>query len=262
VDKLILTMTLANSWIYPDVRNWPTSTKELIDTVVKGYEAGASIAHVHLIAGKEKEIVEGIRDRCDIIIQAGMSSDPVSKRKPLFDSKPDMVSIILTHHDECFTNVELNRLHPRAELEEYCKICNETGIKPEWEVWNHGAIWNLNQLIKKGLIKGPHFLSVFFNWPGGAWSPADPDEYFLRKKYFPEDSLHTVSIMGPEQVKICTLAILEGGHIRVGTEDYPYIKEGNPARDNAEIVSHWVKICKSLGREVATPSEARKMIGI
>lgn len=261
-SKLILTVTTANSWIYPDVKNWPKTVDELIDTVVQCHDAGATIAHVHLIEGKEKEIVDGIREKCDIIIQAGMSSDPVDERTPLFDANPDMISIILTHHDECFTNVELNRLHPREELEKYCKICAERKIKPEWEVWNHGAIWNLNYLIDKKLLKGPHFLSVFFNWPGGAWSPAEPGEYLHRIKYFPEDSLHTVSIMGPKQIDIGTLAISRGGHIRVGTEDFPFIKEGVPARNNAEIVSHWVSLSRGMGREVATPAEARKMIGI
>ncbi|MHA1784317.1 MAG: 3-keto-5-aminohexanoate cleavage protein [Candidatus Helarchaeota archaeon] len=261
-EKLMITVTTANSWIYPDAKNWPTTVDELIDCVVESYEAGATIAHVHLIKGKEKEIVDRIREKCDIIIQAGMSSDTIPERQALFESKPDLASIILSHHDECFTNVELNRLHPREELIEYCNICKKYGVKPEWEVWNTGSLWNLKFLIKKGLLEPPHFLSVFFNWPGGAWSPPSLEEYFLRKKYFPDNSLHTVSVMGPEQIKIHTAAILHGGHVRVGTEDYPYIKEGVKAKNNAEIVEKWVKLARDLGREVATASEARKMIGL
>jgi len=260
--RLILTVTTANSWIYPDVKNWPHTVDELIDTVIQCHKAGAAIAHVHLIKGKEKEIVERIREKCDIIIQAGMSSDPIEDRTALFEAKPDMISIILSHHDECFTDVEFHRLHPREELEKYCKICKQYKIKPEWEVWHHGSIWNLNYLIRKDLISGPHFLSVFFNWPGGAWSPAEPGEYLHRIKYFPKDSLHTVSIMGPEQYKIATLAISMEGHIRVGTEDYPFIKKSVPAKDNAEIVKNWVSISEKMGRSVAKPSEARKIIGI
>ena len=261
-EKLIITVTTANSWIYPDVKNWPETVDDLIETVIQSHKAGAAIAHIHLIKGKEREIVNRIREQCDIIIQAGMSSDPIEERKALFDSKPDMVSIILNHHDERFTNIELHQLHPREELEKYCSTCKEYKIKPEWEVWHHGSIWNLNYLIKKNLIEGPHFLSVFFNWPGGAWSPPEPGEYLHRIKYFPKDSLHTVSIMGPKQVKIATLAVSMGGHIRVGTEDYPFIKKGVPAKDNAEIVKNWVLISEKMGRSVATPSEARNIIGI
>ncbi|NVM56262.1 MAG: 3-keto-5-aminohexanoate cleavage protein, partial [Candidatus Helarchaeota archaeon] len=84
--------------------------------------------------------------------------------------------------------------------------------------------------------------------------------FFLRKKYYPPDSLYTVSCMGPEQAKIATLAILHDGHVRVGTEDYPYIKEGVLANDNAEIVARMARISKELGRAIATPSEARKII--
>ncbi|MHA1377323.1 MAG: 3-keto-5-aminohexanoate cleavage protein [Candidatus Helarchaeota archaeon] len=261
-NKIMITVTTANSWIYPDVKNWPVSVDDLIDTVIKCHKAGAAIAHIHLIKGKEKEIVDRIRDECDIIIQAGMSSDPLEDRTALFEAKPDMVSVILSHHDECFTNLNVYRLHPREELERYCKVCKDYGIKPEWEVWHHGSIWNLNYLIGKGLLEGPHFLSVFFNWPGGSWSPPDPGEYFHRVKYFPTDSIHTVSTMGPKQKIIATLAISYEGHIRVGTEDYPFIKENIPAKDNAEIIKHWVTICEKLERPIATPSEARKIIGI
>ncbi len=262
LDKLMITVTTANSWIYPETKNWPVDIDEMVDCVVRCYDAGASIAHIHLFSGKEKELVDKIRDECDIIIQAGMSSDVIPDRMPLFEAKPDLASIILSHHDECFTNVELNRLHSREELEEYCKICKKYGVKPEWEVWNTGSLWNLKYLINKKLLQPPHFLSVFFNWPGGAWSPPTMQEYLHRKKYFPENCIHTVSIMGPEQVKIHTAAILYGGHIRVGTEDYPFIKKDVKAKDNIEIVEKWVRIAKELEREIATPSEARKIIKI
>ena len=261
-NKLMITVTTANSWIYPEAKNWSTTVDQLIEDVVKSCEAGATIAHVHLIQGHEKEIVNRIRERCDIIVQAGMSSDPIDERKPLFEARPDLASIILNHHDESFTNLEVYRLHPRAELELYCKTCDKYHVKPEWEVWNTGSIWNLNYLIDKKLVKPPYFLSTFFNWPGGAWSPPDPDEFFLRKKYYPPESLYTVSCMGSEQTKIVTLAVQHEGHVRVGTEDYPYIKEGVVAKDNAEIVARMVRISKDLGREIATPSEGRKIIGI
>ncbi|TFG04738.1 MAG: 3-keto-5-aminohexanoate cleavage protein [Promethearchaeota archaeon] len=260
--KLMITVTTANSWIYPEARNWATNVDELIDDVVKCYEAGAAIGHVHLIQGHEKEIVDRIRDRCDIIIQAGMSSDSIADRQPLFEAHPDMASIILNHHDESFTQLDVYRLHTREELEQYCKLCDAYRIKPEWEVWNTGSLWNLNYLIKKGLLSPPYFLSSFFNWPGGAWSPPEPEEFFLRKRYYPPQCLYTASTMGPEQTKIATLAILHEGHVRVGTEDYPYIKQGIPAKDNAEIVARMVRISRELGREVATPSEARKIIDL
>jgi len=259
-EKLILTATTANSWIYPHVKNWAETTDALIQDVVECYEAGAAIAHVHLPREEEVEIVNKIREQCDVIIQGGMSSDIIPDRKGDFEARPDMLSIILNHHDEHFTQVNLNRIHSLEELEEYCIKCREFNIKPEWEVWHTGSYWNLNYLIEKGLIESPHVLTLFFNWPGGTWSPPTANEYLHRIKYMPENCLHTISVMGEKQTKIATLSIAHGGNVRVGTEDYPFIRKEVPAKNNAELVARMVRICKEMGRDVADPSEARKII--
>ena len=261
-DKMIITVTTANSWIYPDVKNWAENLDDLIKDVVQCYEAGAAIAHVHLPRGKEQETVKRIREKCDIIIQGGMSSYPIEERTPDFYAKPDMLSIILNHHDEHFTGLSVNQIHDLDELEQYCLTCKKFQIKPEWEVWHTGSYWNLNYLIKKGLLEPPHILTLFFNWPGGTWSPATADEYLHRIRYIPDNCIYSVSIMGKEQTKIATLSIANGGNVRVGTEDYPFIKEGQPAKNNAELVSRMVKISKEMNREIADPSEARKIIGL
>lgn len=261
-QKLIVTATTANSWIYPDVKNWADSLDALIEDVVRCAEAGAAIVHVHLTRGKEAETVKRIRERTDVIIQAGMSSDPIPNRKGDFSAKPDMLSIILNHHDEHFTQLSVNRLHPLEELEEYCRKCREFKIKPEWEVWHMGSYWNLNWLITKRLVTPPHVLTLFFNWPGGTWSPATPDEYLHRVKYMPEHCVHTISVMGEEQTRLALLAINTGGNVRVGTEDYPFIRPKVPAKHNGEIVARIVQVSKQLGRDVADSSEARKMLGL
>nr|MDO8083056.1 3-keto-5-aminohexanoate cleavage protein [Candidatus Freyarchaeota archaeon] len=261
-EKLVITVTLAHSWIYTDVKNYPAAPKEIVDMACKCCEAGASIVHIHTPKGKAKEIVDSIREKCDIIIQLGMSSDPIDKRKELFDSRPDMLSVILNHHDECFSEVEVNQLHSRKELEEYCKIFRETGIKPEFENWHYGSVWNLNHLIKKNLLEKPYYQTLFFGWPGGTWSPPIPEEFFHRIRYLPEGSVYAVSIMGSEQSVIVPLSIAVGGHVRVGTEDYPFLSETVPAKSNVEIVQKTVKLSREIGREVADPSEARKILGI
>ena len=263
-EKLIITATTANSWIYPELKNWANNINDLIEDVVKCYEAGAAIAHVHLPRGHEVEVVERIRERCDVVIQAGMSSEPIPKRSGDFNAKPEMMSIILNHHAEHFSETVVDVLHPLKELEEYCKKLKELNIRPEWEVWHHGSYWNLRYLIDKGLLdwSKPHILSMFFNWPGGTWSPPTYDEYIHRRKYMPPECVHTVSIMGEDQMKLLAFVIMNGGNIRVGTEDYPFIKKGKPAKNNAEIVKQYFNISESLGRNVADPSEARKMLNL
>jgi len=263
MNKLIITVTTANSWINPELKNWASNTDELIEDAVQCARAGASILHVHLPRSPEaSQVVKRIREKTDAIIQAGMSSYPIEERITDFEARPDMISNILNHHDEHFTGTHVDRLHTLEEFEEYSKKCKEYGIKPEWEVWHTGSYWNLQYMIDKGWFEGPHVLTLFFGWPGGTWSPPTPDSYLYRVKYMPENCLHTISVMGKEQTAIATLAIANGGNVRVGTEDYPFITEGVPAKNNAELVERMVRISREMGREVANPMEARKIIGI
>jgi len=224
---------------------------------------GAAILHVHLPRSSEAtEIVNQIRKRTDAVIQAGMSSYPVEERVTDYDARPDMISIILNHHDEHFTELHVNVLHPLDEFKTYAEKCREYHIKPEWEVWHTGSYWNLQYMIGKGWLEGPHVLTLFFGWPGGTWSPPTPDSYFYRVKHMPENCLHTISVMGKEQTPIALLAIENGGNVRVGTEDYPFIRQGVPAKNNAELVERIAKMSREMGRAVAAPSEARKIIGL
>lgn len=263
MEKLILTATTANSWIHPELKNWATSTESLIEDAVRCAEAGASILHVHLPRSPEAgRMVRRIRERTDAIIQAGMSSYPVEKRLTDFEARPDMISIILNHHDEHFSQMHVNQLHPLEEFEEYGKKCRQFGIKPEWEVWHTGSYWNLRYVMEKGWFAGSQVLTLFFGWPGGTWSPPTPESYLHRVQYMPQDCHHSVSVMGKEQTSIAALAIASGGHVRVGTEDYPFIREGVPAKSNAEIVSRMVRISAEMGRGVATPAEARSILGL
>ncbi|MFW9967940.1 MAG: 3-keto-5-aminohexanoate cleavage protein [Candidatus Thorarchaeota archaeon] len=261
-EKLIITATTANSWIHPHVKNWALSTDALVDDVVQCAEAGAAIVHVHLPLGEESETVNRIRERSDIVIQAGMSSYPIEERTATFAARPDMISVILNHHDEHFTDLVVNQLHPLEELEAYCVKCREAKIAPEWEVWHTGSYWNLNHLIEKQLVDPPHILTLFFGWPGGTWSPPTVDEYMHRVRHMPENCVYSISVMGPEQSAIALASVQSGGNVRVGTEDYPFIKPNVPAKNNAEIVLQMMSTAKEVGREVADPSEARKILGL
>ncbi|MFX1277842.1 MAG: 3-keto-5-aminohexanoate cleavage protein [Promethearchaeota archaeon] len=263
-QKIIITVTTANSLVYPELKNWANKTEQLVDDVVECYEAGASVAHVHLPRGEEVETIKKIRERCDIIIQAGMSRETISQRKGDFEAKPDMMSVMLNHHSEHYDKTIIEVLHPIKELEEYCMKLKEANIKPEWELWHTGSSWNLDYLIKSGLLEWskPHILTLLFNWPGGLWSPPNYQEYMYRKKFIPTDSVHTVSVLGEDQMKLLVFVLTHGGNIRVGTEDYPFIKKGEPARNNAEIVKNYVDICKHVRREVADPLKARKILGL
>jgi 3-keto-5-aminohexanoate cleavage enzyme len=263
MDKTIITATTANSWLHPELKNWALTSDALVDGAVACAEAGAAILHVHLPrSGEANDIVSAVRARTDAIVQAGMSSFPVEERLTDFECRPDMVSCILNHHDEHFIGTHVNRLHDLEEFEKYCRMFAEYGVKPEWEVWHTGSYWNLEYMVERGWLSPPHVLTMFFGWPGGTWSPPTPDTYFFMRAHMPPDCLHTVSVMGSEQAAMAMLAVAAGGNVRVGTEDYPFVEEGVPAKDNAELVGRMAWLSRKMGREVATPEEARKMLGL
>lgn len=172
-----------------------------------------------------------------------------------------MISIILNHHDEAFAQTECNVLHLKEELIEYANLCNQYGVRPEFEVWHAGSIWNLNYLIDKKLLTPPYITTMFFGWPGGTWSPPTVEEYLYRRSMMPQGCAINVSIMGKEQRDIIAAAIIHGDHVRVGTEDYPFTHDGKLATCH-ELVKETAEMARAMGREVATVEQARRITGI
>ena len=259
MHPLIITATPNICWLQPRVE-YPQTTKTISEEAFRCKEAGATILHTHG-QGKWEEVLKEIRMKSDIIIQCGMSSLTIEERMNVFKSHGDMISIILNHHDEAFVGADINVLHPREELVEYARMCKINKVIPEWEVWHAGSIWNLNYLINNKHISPPFVTTLFFGWPGGTWSPATIEEYQYRRRMMPEGCVCNVSIMGEGQREIITAAILNGDHVRVGTEDSPYTHDGKIA-STYELVSETAEMARTLGRPLATVKQAKEMIGI
>lgn len=274
-EKLIITVTVAPTWLYsneiaPEVRKrWQMTPEEIADEVYRCYKAGASIVHLHGEKAWPKDrwskIIKLIRDKCDIIIQMGLSSLSVEERRPLMELKPEMMSVIISHHSEAFTDVSIDMLHDWKEFTAQLKLCDEFDVKPELEIWHTGGIWNLVKLLEKNMLKLPPYLTLFFGWPGGTWTPPTFEEVLHRVRYLPPGCVWSTSSMPhpvPNCLNISVLTIMLGGHVRVGTEDYPYLSKNVLVKDNSELVAKIARISRELNREVATPNEARKIIGI
>jgi 3-keto-5-aminohexanoate cleavage enzyme len=259
MDPLIITATPNTCWLKPEVE-YPRTPGEIVKEASLCREKGASVFHIHG-EGQWTDVIGAIRAASDIIIQCGMSSLTIPERMEVFELKSDMISIILNHHDEAFAEVDCNVLHTKDELEEYARTCTKYGVRPEFEVWHTGSIWNLNHLISKGLLSRPYITTLFFGWPGGTWSPPTVEEYLYRRTHMPEGSAMTVSIMHEDQMKILVAAITHGDNVRVGTEDYPFDQSGRLCQTH-ELVAEIAGISRSLGREVATPAQARGILAI
>jgi 3-keto-5-aminohexanoate cleavage enzyme len=259
MDPLIITTTPNICWLVPEVP-YPRTAEEIITEAELCERAGASILHTHA-EGQWAEVIRGARRRTSLIVQCGMSSLPIPARMEVWTEHAEMVSMIVSHHDEAFAGLDVHVLHPREELEEYMQLCNQYGVKPELEIWHGGSIWNMRYLINKGLLPAPYFTTLFFGWPGGSWSPPTLEEYLYRRRLLPPRSVINVSIMGAEQKTILAAAILQGDHVRVGTEDYPYLTNGKVAAAH-ELVAEVADLAQRLGRTIATPAEARRIIGL
>jgi 3-keto-5-aminohexanoate cleavage enzyme len=172
-----------------------------------------------------------------------------------------MMSVPLGAHSMVFTHRDVMMLHPREELAELMRLCRDNDVKPEFEVFSLGDLWLLNDLADKGLVDPPFVMTLFFGRPGGAWSPPSAEEFMHRKKHLPGNSAYCVSVTGPAHLELQTLAVLWGGHVRVGTEDEPYLRPG-VLGDNVDHVARIAGIARSLDRDIASVEETRALLKI
>jgi 3-keto-5-aminohexanoate cleavage enzyme len=290
MEKLIITVTCDSDSAFPGNPHNPTpkGMDKVVEEYLGGIDAGAAISHIHgprklddsiqpdgtrlstldipgwgVMSGK----ITGARDT---IMQFGIASGRFHQRKELLRTHPpDMVSVAFVAHDECFdydpTRVpkEIYGTHTRNELDEYCTLCEEVGTKIEVEAFHTGGFWNTQRVVDKGLMKGNPYITCFFGWKGGAWTPPTADAVLYMRSHLPKGSVWNASVMDPqEHWRVLSAAIAAGGHVRVGMEDNPFIEPGVYARTNAELVDKIVRISRDLGREIASPDEARAIIGL
>ncbi len=259
MEPLIIVATPNICWLKPEV-NYPKTPAAIAREAVLCRQKGAAVLHIHA-EGQWVKVIRAVRASSDIIVQSGMSSLDIPERMECFKEKSDMLSIILNHHDEAFAELDCLKLHSKEELAKYARLCAQYGVKPEFEVWHAGSIWNLNYLISKKLVTRPYVTTLFFGWPGGTWSPPTVEEYLYRRRLMPPGCAIVVSIMHEDQIKITTAAILQGDHVRVGTEDYPFTRSGKVAK-TYELVEEIASISRSLGRPVADIKQARRILGL
>ena len=136
----------------------------------------------------------------------------------------------------------------------------ERGIKPELEVFDKSMIDMALRLQKKGFIKSPMHFDFVMGVNGGI-SGELRDFIFLRGS-IPADATYTAAGVGRFEFPLAAAAIIDGGHVRVGFEDNVFISKGVVAKSNGELVAKVVRMAKEFGREIATPAEARQILGL
>ena len=264
MEKLIITNCATDCSMYPEWQPRFHDSNVLAASIAPAWRAGAAIAHIHAPPGDFKaweSHTKAIRDACGILIQYGISTQTVEQRRAVIKNKPEMISVAVGAHNLSFVGRDLMMLHPREELAELMRMCREHGVKPEFEVCALGDCWMIDDLAQKGLIEPPFMMTIFFGRPGGSWSPPTTEEFMHRIKHLPQGSYYMTSVTGATHLQLTTMSVLMGGHVRVGTEDEPYLAPGNLG-DNVDHVARIASVSKQLGREVAGTDEARAMLKI
>jgi uncharacterized protein (DUF849 family) len=152
-----------------------------------------------------------------------------------------------------------------SAMETICSIMDTNGTKPELEVYDVAHLYNIDYLLKKGILKHPVFLQYVTGILGGI-SSAPHDIMHLHNtadRLFGSGNYRwSVIGAGRAEFTAATLALLLGGNVRVGLEDSLYLSKGKLAKTNGEMVAKIVRIMSELDLVPATPNEAREMLSI
>ena len=245
----------------------PVTPEEIARSVYECYRAGAAVAHIHArdenglpTYRKEvfREIVERIREKCDIIIQlstGARAGKTAEERAECVTLGPEMASLT-TGSSNFPTAVNSN---PPELIEYLCRQMNAYGVVPEIEVFDAAMIANALALEKKGLLKSPLHFNLVMGVPGSI--PATPKNMFFLVESLPPGSYWTCTSIGPLHPNLSMVAIALGGHVRTGIEDNIYYDRGVLAT-NPMLVERVVRMAEASGRGVATVAEAREMLGL
>jgi uncharacterized protein (DUF849 family) len=280
----------------------PLTPQQIIDDAVRSANAGAASVHIHGRDPKTarpttepavyREIASGIKARSDVIVcvTTGGTADmtPAQRAQVVPALKPELAtfnmgSINFSIHpiadrykDEDYKfpwekefasgTKDFVFRNTFGDIEKLCKIIEENNTKPEFEVYDVGHLYNLNFLIRKNVIKLPVWLQFVTGILGGIGSALEDIMYLKHTA----DRLigannYTWSVIGagyPAEFNVATLSMMMGGHVRVGMEDNIFVEKGVLCKSNADLVEKAVKIAKLMGREIATPDEARKILGL
>ena len=270
--------------------NLPETPEEIAESVRGAYEAGASMVHVHarqkdhatrpaVTTERWLEVNAMIREACpEIIINDTTGGGPdmtMDERLKCLDARPEVASLNLTPDMSRFKIKERPPPlpDPRPEMlydeclpfsygliQRFASEMKERGIKPELETYHTGGGWVIRFLIGEGLIEKPYWIQTVMGYQTSSLPTVDNVLNLIRE--FPEDTLWLTSGIGPHQLPMTTLATMLGGHVRVGLEDNVYYKRGQKADSNRQLVERAVRIIHELNREVATPAQAREMLGL
>ena len=268
MDKLIITVAPTGSVPKKkDTPHIPVTPDEIVACALQCEDQGASILHIHVRDAEEnpsddtkifQEVIEGLRSKSNLILQistggrAGLGLDSRASRLQVF---PEMAS--LTTGSVNFPTTAY--INPPDLVEGLAQEMKQRKIKPEMEIFDVSMIYNALALRDRNLVDSPLHFNFVMGLQGAI--PASIEHLTHLCACLPHGSTWTVSGIGAAQLWMGIHAVLMGGHVRVGLEDNIYYRKGELAT-NQRLVKRMVHLSRELGREVATPDEARMILAL
>jgi len=271
MEKLVITAAICGAEVLKEHNPAvPYTVEECVREAKSAYDAGASIVHLHVRwddgtptqdLGRFKEVYDAIKAVIpDVIIlpttggAIGMTND---ERLQPIQLRPEMATLdcgtLNFGGDDIFINTE-------NTIKYFAEKMYELNIKPELEVFDKSMIDMALRLHKKGFIHKPLHFDLVMGVNGGI-SGELRDFVFMRHS-LPPDATYTVAGIGKYEFPLAMAAIIDGGNVRVGFEDNVFISKGVLARSNGELVDKVVRMARELGREIASPAEARQILSL
>lgn len=270
-EKVILTVATTGAWpTKKETPYVPLQPEEIAEEIYECYKAGASVAHIHVRDDEDKasmsfekfeKTVKLVREKCDIVINlttsGGIGLDDDVRMKPFIELKPEIASYdcgsMNWQHSTVFEN------SPQF-LEKLGIAMQENDVKPEIEIFDAGMVYNALYYYKKGILKGPLHFQFVLGVPGGMAATVENLVYL--KNLIPEDATWGAIGIGKQHLPILYATLALGGNLRVGMEDNIFYKKGQLAKSNVEFVERTKRTVIEMGKEIATPAEARKILGL
>jgi uncharacterized protein (DUF849 family) len=249
----------------------PITVSEQIESTRMCYDAGASLVHLHVRnedespssdVNKFKELLAGIKESCpNMIIQfsTGGRGRSHEERGAMLYLKPDMASLA-TGSVNFPTSIYEN---PPSLINDLAHSMLNNSIKPEVEIFDLAMLYNAFELVKSGLLIEPVHVQFVFGIKNALPAKKEILKFQINelKKYLPQ-STWTAAGLGKSQLIVNEWSLELGGHCRTGLEDNIKYDKTRLANGNDELVERLALLSKKFNRPVATPLEAREILGL
>ena len=271
MEKLIITAAICGAEVTkaqnPAV---PYTVEEMVREAKAAYEAGAAILHIHVreddgTPTQDRErfrvIMDAIRKELPDVIMipstggaTGMSPEERLQPTELYPEMATLDCGTCNFGDEIFDNT-------MPTMRAFGKRMLANNIKPEYECFEIGHLDTILTMAKKGEVPGAPMQFNFVLGVNGCPPATIPNLCHLVSQ-IPAGSTWTVTGVGKSAWTMAAAGIAMGGNVRVGFEDNVYLGKGHKAASNGELVAKVVRMAKELGREIATPAEAREILSL